>query len=78
MRRRRDVSGAFDRGLLLFSREQTSRRTVVTTRRVLYHEFDFEGTHDTPAVTVTRPPCAVVAVHHRTVLNGRDGAVDKG
>jgi hypothetical protein len=32
VRRRRDVSGAFDRGLLLFSREQTSRRTVVTTR----------------------------------------------
>ena len=28
------MSGAFDRGLLLFSREQTSRRTVVTTRRV--------------------------------------------
>ena len=27
------MSGAFDRGLLLFSREQTSRRTVVTTRR---------------------------------------------
>lgn len=26
------MSGAFDRGLLLFSREQTSRRTVVTTR----------------------------------------------
>ena len=29
------MSGAFDRGLLLFSREQTSRRTVVTTRRPL-------------------------------------------